>query len=174
MVCLLFLNFFFSLLVSFEDLLVVKRQKPCSVSDVELVLEFYPVQTQCVQKGREGLHNEQHRERTGSPHRPENENHDNVSTCDLSDDQTFPEHGTELGVGKGKRPQTEIRSCVTNGSKHELDCVNDLVDSNLAEFATFSVTNAEAFVIIILVVMVGMGQTSFVVLMVMLRALSAV
>jgi hypothetical protein len=48
-------------------------------------------------------------------------------------DCVIEEDGGKLTMGKGKSPETEIRSCVGDGTENEFDGLNQLMDEEIRE-----------------------------------------
>jgi hypothetical protein len=140
-----------------KNLLVREGCEAYTISHVELVLELHPirkkkkkkkvnkkknkwkeakvvpVKTQSVKESRECLHNKQHSECCTGPDGKTNEDQDNVPALDLRHEHTIPEHGGEFGVCEREGPKTQVGGSVGDGSEHELDGVDDLVDHDFCE-----------------------------------------
>ncbi len=91
------------------------------------------METEGVEEGRERLHDEEHTEGGAGPDGEADEDEEEVVLLEGEDEHALPEHGGELGVGERQGPQTQVRGGVGDGSEHELDGVDDLVDEDLVE-----------------------------------------
>jgi hypothetical protein len=116
---------------------------------VEVEVEV-PVETEGVEEGRERLHDQEHTEGGASPDGEADEDEEEVVLLEGEHEHALPEHGGELRVGERQGPQTQVRGSVGDGSEHELDGVDDLVDENLVE--------VELLFLLITVLLVRLGK----------------
>ena len=135
----------------FIKLTEVERTELFSIPVIELILELNPekasvekiaahhqldnspVQTERVQECRETLHDHQHRHRQPAPHRESNKNHEHVTRHQCLHKHRLIEDRGELCVREAEGPQTQVRGGVGDGSEHEFDGVDDLLDEDLRE-----------------------------------------
>jgi hypothetical protein len=99
----------------------------------ELVLEFYPMKTKGVQKGRNGLHAEQDSPCQSGPSTETDPGRDRIGDCEREKSDTLEEDFRELRMGQRKSPKTKVRGSVRNGTENELDGVDHLMDKDLVE-----------------------------------------
>ena len=99
----------------------------------ELVLELDPVQTQGVQRALEQVHTHQHKDRRTHEHEEAEEQSQHGATLEAWNETVVEEHFRQLRVGKRQSPKTQVGGSVRNGTKHELDRLNQLVNHHLAE-----------------------------------------
>eukprot|EP00756_Hemistasia_phaeocysticola_P012754 Hpha_TRINITY_DN15226_c0_g9::TRINITY_DN15226_c0_g9_i1::g.65511::m.65511 len=117
----------------------VQRVKWYAVGVVKLVLELDPVQPECVEEGRKGLHEHEHSDGGGDPHcksavgdkGPGQEPPRLPGGVEREHEGEGPEYFGQLSVRKGERPQTKIGGRVRDTAEHELDTVDDLFDHHL-------------------------------------------
>jgi hypothetical protein len=97
-----------------------------------------PVQTESVQEGGERLHDQEHAKGGSGPDGKAKEDDEEVVLAQGEDQYPLPEHGGELRVGQRQGPQAQVGGSVGDGSEHELDRVNDLVNEDLAKVELLS------------------------------------
>jgi len=123
-----------------EDVLTVEGQVHVASTLEELVLELDPVETQSMQKALKHIHQHKHTEGYSHEGEPDDEGTDGLGgdrvlwegvPWHLQD--LLQEHKGELGVSEGESPQTQVGGSVGDGTKHELDGLNQLVDSQLSQ-----------------------------------------
>jgi len=104
----------------------------------ELVLEFDPMESDGMKSALHDIHHHQ----DGHSHGPEGEPHhegaenstDKALIGTPSQGETlFEEDSSELRVGKGESPQSEVGGSVGDRSENELDGLNHLMDEEAAE-----------------------------------------
>lgn len=124
-----------------QDVLVGVWVKPVAVTFVEFVVEFHPVQTDCVQEAFQHVHAHQHRERHTPEARPENHCHNCsnktilISQNVMSEDEV-EEGDCQLRVRQGKGPQSQVRGCVRHGTEGKLNGLDHLMDEDLTKGVT--------------------------------------
>ena len=91
------------------------------------------MQTQCVQCALQQVHAHEHED--GRTHEDEEaeEHRDHGATLEARNEAVIEEHLGELGVSKGQSPQTKVRSSVGDGTEHELNGLNQLMDHHFAK-----------------------------------------
>jgi hypothetical protein len=103
------------------------------VSNIERSRGIVPVETKGVEEGRERLHDQEHTKGGAGPDGEADEDEEEVVLLEGEHEHALPEHGGELRVGERQGPQTQVRGSVGDGSEHELDGVDDLVDEDFVE-----------------------------------------
>ncbi len=99
----------------------------------ELVLELDPVQTQGVQRALQQVHHHQHEDRRSHEHEEPEEKRQHRTALEARNQTVVKEHLGQLRVGKRQSPKTQVGGSVRNGSQHELNRLNQLVDHHFAE-----------------------------------------
>ena len=91
------------------------------------------METEGVEEGGKTLHEEKDTDGETGPDRPSDKDAKEVSTLKHKDHDAIPEDFRELGVGKRKSPETEVRSSVGDAPKDVFDGMNGLVDKNFTK-----------------------------------------
>lgn len=124
-----------------QDVLIGVWVELVAVTLVEFVVEFHPVQTDCVQEAFQHVHAHKYRERHTPEAWPENQCHKcSNNTIFLSEnvvsEDEIEEGNSQLGVCEGKGPQSQIRSCVGNGTEGKFNGLDHLMNEDLTEGVT--------------------------------------
>ena len=92
----------------------VQRSELVTLTLIELVLEFDPVETKSVQVALQGIHNKQDEKSNEREEDKEDVKHNGVTRGKTRLQDLIPEDFRQLRVSQGQSPETEVRGSVGN------------------------------------------------------------
>lgn len=127
-----------------EGLIERVRFEGISLTLVELVLEFDPVEAQSVESTLDKVHQHDDAEGNGPEDGPENEGANSVDNRaldserrvrdhDVQSERQIEEHLRKLTVCQGQGPESEVGGGVGDSSEHKLDSLDDLVNHHIGK-----------------------------------------
>ena len=121
-----------------KRLLITEGSELVALALIEFILELNPVETKGVQEALHHVHRHQDTNCERNPHEVADPDTEECTANRVSlkgrHNSVFYEDSGKLTVSKRKSPETEVRSCVGDGTQHKLDCLYQLVNNDVSRF----------------------------------------